>query len=310
MELDRRKYNIFVIVLVVLIAFVVIFSAVEIAVNEEAKTVDSTQAEEVSDNGETDEENAIVENKNYLPKASSFSNGWVALNYAYKLLDKYSYTSTKKTVGKNDPVRIAGFEIVVIQNLSEKKYVTSDGALFVTNANCSNSEGENYYSYTYIDKNAGKVIRRKTENGNFSSEPISSWSVDEFEAITAISSNGMHYKLNSANANLDSFKISGGSYILKISLKAGSNAFNNLERNTIQDATDMKDFRPESVSFEISINRKTGAFESIKSVERYTITKKTNIAGWQASTLTVTSTETFKFANINLDALVSKTVVK
>ena len=310
MELDRRKYNIFVIVLVVLIAFVVIFSAVEIAVNEEAKTVDSTQAEEVSDNGETDEENAIVENKNYLPKASSFSNGWVALNYAYKLLDKYSYTSTKKTVGKNDPVRIAGFEIVVIQNLSEKKYVTSDGALFVTNANCSNSEGENYYSYTYIDKNAGKVIRRKTENGNFSSEPISSWSVDEFEAITAISSNGMYYKLNSANANLDSFKISGGSYILKISLKAGSNAFNNLERNTIQDATDMKDFRPESVSFEISINRKTGAFESIKSVERYTITKKTNIAGWQASTLTVTSTETFKFANINLDALVSKTVVK
>ena len=310
MELDRRKYNIFVIVLVVLIAFVVIFSAVEIAVNEEAKTVDSTQAEEVSDNSETDEENAIVENKNYLPKASSFSNGWVALNYAYKLLDKYSYTSTKKTVGKNDPVRIAGFEIVVIQNLSEKKYVTSDGALFVTNANCSNSEGENYYSYTYIDKNAGKVIRRKTENGNFSSEPISSWSVDEFEAITAISSNGMHYKLNSANANLDSFKIFGGSYILKISLKAGSNAFNNLERNTIQDATDMKDFRPESVSFEISINRKTGAFESIKSVERYTITKKTNIAGWQASTLTVTSTETFKFANINLDALVSKTVVK
>ncbi len=310
MELNRRKYNIFVIILVVLIACVIIFSAVEIAVNEETKKVESTQAEEVTEGNAEEEAIEIVEDKKYLPKASSFSNGWVALNYAYKLLDKYSYTSTKNTVGKNDPVKIAGFEIVVTQNLSEKKYITTDEALFVTNANCSNSEGENFYSYTYMDKNADKVIKRKTENGSFSSEPISSWTIGEFEALTAISTNGMYYKLNSANANLDSFKISGGSYILKISLKAGSSAFESLEKNTIQDTTDMKDFKPESVSFEISINRKTGAFESIKSVERYSITKKTNIAGWQSSVLTVTSTEIFKFANINLEALVSKTVVK
>lgn len=310
MELNRRKYNIFVIVLVVLIASVVIFSAVELSVKEETKNVDLTQAEEVSEETLKEEEFAIVEDKNYLPKVSSFSNGWVALNNAYKVLDNYSYTSTKRTVGKNDPVKIAGFEIVVTQNLSEKKYVTSKEALFVTNANCSNSEGENYYSYTYMDKNSGKVIKRKTENGSFTNEPISSWSVSEFEALTAISSNGLYYKLNSANANLDSFKISGGSYILKISLKAGSSAFKNLEKNVIQGAEDMKDFRPESVSFEISINRKTGAFESIKSVERYAITKKTNIAGWQSSTLTVSSTETFKFANINLESIVNKTVVK
>ena len=312
MELNRRKYNIIVIILIILISAVIIFSAVDLSSETNPISPSETTAEENNQGEEESNSNndvAIVEDKSYLPKAPSFSNGWVALNYAYKILDNYSYTTTMSQTGVNDEIKIAGISFIVRQQLNEKKYKSADGCLIETTASCSNSEGANYYKYTFIDVNNNVVTTRCGETKNFTNEATSKATVADFTAKTAIETTGLYYKLTSSNASLDSFKIVGSNYELKLTLKANSSAFNNLEKFVMSSPVELRNFKGESVSFEIKIDRKTGSFKSITTTERYSIQKNTNIAGWQGSTITTTSTESFTYANIDL-AQIAKNIVK
>lgn len=317
MELNRRRYNIIIFTLIVLISAVIIFSAVEITDKKQDNVAnkDSTIAEAEDKNSLKEEEKnsevEIVENKNYLPNASTYSNGWVALNSAYKILDKYSFKSEKSQSGVNDEIKIAGISFVVRQNLSEIKYKTNKECLITTLATCNNSEGANYYKYTYFNKTDKTVTQRATNTSKkFTNENVENYTFDEYKNQTAINDNGLYYKLNSGNATLDSFKMAGSNYVLKLTLKANSNGFNDLGKFILSSPVELRNPKVESVTFEIKIDRKTGSFKSIKTTERYSVEKKTNIAGWQASTITTVSEENFTFADINIDALVKSTVIK
>ena len=201
----------------------------------------------------------------------------------------------------------------VTQNVSQQKYKTKDECLLINVGTCSDSEGMNYYRYTYMNE-ADNIVKRRTTTsnttGNFSNEPIKTWTVSEFENTNGGLPYQLYYVLNANTVDYSGFSISGKDYVIKLSVKPeAANAFAGFEKFIMNSPAEVKDFNGISANFEIRINRKTGAYSSIKLVERYSVCKNTNSFGWQSATITQTSTEFFTFADINISSLV-KSVVK
>ena len=310
MELNRRKYNWIVISLIVLISAVVIFSAVELTQIKETVPADSV-AESTTDaesNGSLEGEVQIPDNKNYLPSAPSFSSGWKALNYAYNIKANYSYSSNFSQTNVNDPI----LGIVVRQSMSHTRYKTDNETLILATAHCDNSEGVNFSSYTYTNEAKNKVETRVCYNSdwNFTNEQVKTYTISDFKAERGQTLNEPYFQLSSKNATLDSFKIAGANYVLKLTLKSNvEGVFDDMIKSIENgEAPGIKDAKGISATFEITINRKTGAFVEIKSTERYSVCKLTNSFGWQNSTITANNTETFNFADIKIDKLVASTI--
>ena len=313
MELNRRKYNWIVIGLILLIAVVAIFSAVTIAEVETTGPEDAiaeSTTEEETNNNNAEVEVQIPDNKNYLPKAPSFSSGWKALNYAYNIKANYSYSSNFSQTNVNDPI----MGIVVRQVMNHKRYKTANETLVLKTGYCDNSEGVNFSAYTYTNEAKNYAETRVCYNSdwNFTNEKVQAYTISDFKAERGSTVNDPYFKLSSKNATLDSFKIVGANYVLKLTVKSNVEGVFDDMIKTIEngEATGIKDAKIISVTFDITINRKTGAFVEIKSTERYSVTKLTNSFGWQSSTLTASNTETFNFADINIDSLVKSTLGK
>lgn len=296
--------------LIILISVVIIFSAFEINAEEQVKSENiDISAEDVNNNSNNNSVVEIPDNKNYLPTAPAFTNGWSILNYAYKIKENYSFTSTASQVQKNDEV--AG--IVVTQYISEKKYKTNEGCLLNTVATCKSSEGINYSSYIYLNPAEQSVVKKLCYNTefNFTNEALQVFTKGEFINKYGIDVVNSYFVLNSSNAKLDSMKRSGNNYVIQVTLDANvDGVFDNMSRFILTSAEGTRNFRGISATYTFTIDKKTGSFVSIKSVERYYIEKKVAVIGWQGSTITVTTTENYKFADINIDELVSSTLAK
>lgn len=310
MELNRRKYNWIVISLIILISAVVIFSAIELTSAKDTAPTDSV-AESTTDaetNGDLNAEVEIPNNKNYLPNAPSFSSGWKALNYAYNIKANYSYSSNFSQTNVNDPI----LGIVVRQSMSHKRYKTDNETLILATAHCDNSEGVNFSSYTYTNTAKNKVETRVCYNSdfNFTNEAVKTYTISNFKAERGQTLNSPYFQLNSKNSTLNSFKVVGANYVLKLTVNTNvEGVFDDMIKSIENgEAQGIKDAKGISATFEITINRKTGAFVEIKSTERYSVSKLTNSFGWQNSTITANNTETFNFADINIDKLVKSTI--
>lgn len=311
MELNRRKYNWILFSLIILISIVIIFSAFDINTEEENIKTDNIDVSAEDDNSNSNNSSVveIPDNKDYLPTAPAFTNGWSILNYAYKIKENYSFTSTASQVQKNDEV--AG--IVVTQYISEKKYKTNEGCLLNTVATCKSSEGINYSSYIYLNPAEQSVVKKLCHNTefNFTNEPLQVFTKGEFINKYGFDVVNSYCIINSSNAKLDSMKRSGSNYVIQVTLDANvDGVFDNMSRFILTSAEGTRNFRGISATYTFTIDKKTGAFVSIKSVERYYIEKKVAVIGWQGSTITVTTTENYKFADINIDQLVSSTLAK
>lgn len=312
MELNRRKYNWIIFSLIILISAVVIFSAVELATEQPDTKQDINISAEDDSNKEEENKNEKVEvkeDKNYLPAAPTFSNAWAAMNYAYKIMNNYSYTSTKSQTAVNDEV----MGIVVRQNSTEKKYKTKEECLITSICSSSSSEGLNYSNCIYLNEADNSVSQRISYNteGNFLNADETKYSKADYTNKFGTDVKNSYFKLTSENATNDSFNIMGANYVLKFTLKSNvDGVFDNMGKSILNSPAETRNFRGISATFEIKINRKTGAFVSIKTTERYFVEKNTSAIGWAGSNITSTSTETFKFANINIDNLVKSTLGK
>ena len=244
----------------------------------------------------------------YLPNAPTFSRGWEALNYAYNIKANYSYSSNFKQINVNDPDE----DIVIKQSVIQRRYKTDNETLILATAHCDNSEGVNFSSYTYTNEAKNKVETRVCYNSdwNFTNEQVKTYTISDFKAERGQTLNDPYFQLSSKNATLDSFKIAGANYVLKLTLKSNvEGVFDDMIKSIENgEAPGIKDAKGISATFEITINRKTGAFVEIKSTERYSVCKLTNSFGWQSSTITANNTETFNFADINIDKLVASTI--
>ncbi len=312
MELNRRKYNWIIFSLIFLISAVVIFSAVELATEQPDNKQDiniSAEDDSNKDKDKKDENIEVKEDKNYLPTAPTFSNAWAAMNYAYKIMNNYSYTSTKSQTAVNDEV----MGIVVRQNSAEKKYKTKEECLITSICSSNSSEGLNYSNLMYLNEADNSVIQRVVYNtdGNFLNANESKYSKADYLNKFGTDVKNSYFKLTSENATNDSFNIMGSNYVLKFTLKSNvDGVFDNMGKNILNSPAETRNFGGISATFEIKINRKTGAFVSIKTTERYYVEKNTRAIGWAGSNITVISTETFKFADININNLVKSTLGK
>ncbi len=312
MELNRRKYNWIIFSLIILISAVAIFSAVELVAEQPVKSDDiNISAEDDTKQNENgnNEEIEVPDNKNYLPSAPSFSSGWSALSYAYKIMNNYSYTSSTSQTAINDEV----LGIVVRQNLTTKKYKTANECLITSVASTNSSEGLNYSNYLYLNEAENSIIRRVCYNtdSNYTNEPIEKYAVEEYSNKFGSDVKNGYFKLNSSNSTMDSFKIMGSNYVLKLTIKTNvDGVFAGMEKNVLNSPAETRNFKGISATFEIKIDRATGSFVSIKSTERYFVEKNTNAVGWAGGNITSVTTETFNFANINIDNLVKSTLSK
>ena len=198
--------------------------------------------------------------------------------------------------------------------MTHNRYKTDNETLILATAKCDNSEGVNFSSYTYTNEAKNKAETRVCFNTdfNFTNEEIKSYTVAGLKEEKGQTVNDPYFQLNSKNATLDSFKIVGANYVLELTLnKNVEGVFDNMIKSIENgEAPGIKDVKGISATFKITINRKTGSFVEIKSTERYSVTKLTNSFGWQSSTITANNTETFNFADINIDKLVQSTLGK
>lgn len=311
MELNRRKYNWIIFSLIILIAAVIVFSAVELATDAQDTKQDvniSAEDDSNKDANTKEEEVEIKEDKNYLPTAPTFSNAWAALNYAYKIMNNYSYTSTRTQTAVNDEI----MGISVRQNSVDKKYKTKDECLITSIVSSSSSEGLNYSNCLYRNEAQGTISQRYGNlDANFANSQENVYSISDYLNKYGSDVKNSYFKLSSANATSETFNILGSNYVLKFTLKSNvDGVFDNMGKNVLGAPSEIRNFRGISAIFEIKIDRKTGAFVSIKTTERYYVEKNTNAVGWAGSNITATATETFKFGDININNLVKTTLGK
>lgn len=294
MEYNRKKVNIIIFVLIFLISLVTIFATVnfveendvsqDISVNAEGQQTEKTEDEQI--NEETQETK--------LTKAPPFTTGWKALDYAYSVMEQNDYVSTTSTIGKNDPI----LGIVVTQYANQKKYKSGDECFILDSASSKSSEGTNFTRYTYSDSNNVTV--------QYAGRAASTISLTDYITKFGFDPSGSYFKLDSTNSKMDSFKPYGASYILKITVNPSvSGVFSNMEKSLLNTPKQIKNPHGISATFEISINKNTGAFEYIKSTERYSLTANSSF-GWQSSTITTNSKTTFSWKTTNVSKLKEK----
>lgn len=287
MEYNRKKVNIIIFMLILLISLVTVFAAVDLVdEQEQAKAADVVAENEENPDSTNESGTEIKQEEVKLAKAPTFSSGWAAYNYAYKIMNEKDFVLTGSAVGKNDPI----LGISVNQYVSEKLYKVGNEYFFIDIATCDNSFGANYTKYVYND---GKNIVSRYEGQN-----ATTVSVEEFVKKNGQAPDFLYYNLNSKTCTMDSFKISGASYVLKITLNASApGVFDNMEKALKNSPKAMEVAQGKSATFEIKINRKTGAFESFKVSERYyiglnstlksTVTTSTSFAfSWKTTDLT------------------------
>lgn len=292
MEYKRKKVNIIIVTLILIISLVTILSTANfIEEVEQTQTVDV-----MADNdGTTEEEKQVETTKEQevvLTKAPTFSSGWAALNYAFNILHNNDYVLTGSAVGKNDSVPVVG---VITQYVREKAYKVGNEYFFVDVATCDSPFGANYTKYVYND---GTNIISKYEG-----QSATTVSVEDFVKKNGQAPDFLYYDLNSKTCTMDSFKIAGASYVVKVTLNTSvPGVFDNMEKALKNSPKAMEVAKGISATFEFKINRKTGAFESIKVNERYYIGLNSTLK----STVSTNTTFTFTWKTTDLTELKNK----
>ena len=296
MEYNRKKVNIIIFMLILLISLVTIFAAVDLVEEQEQTNTTDVVAENQEDqNSKTEDLPEVKQEEVKLTKAPTFSSGWAAYNYAYKIMKEKDFVLTGTAIGENDP--ISGISLT--QYVSEKLYKVGDEYFFVDKATCGNSLGANYTKYVYND---GKNIVSRYEGQN-----ATTVSVEEFVKKNGQAPDFLYYNLNSKTCTMDSFKIAGASYVLKITLNASvPGVFDNMEKALKNSPKAMEFAQGKSATFEIKINRKTGAFESFKVSERYYLGVNVPILGLVKSTVTTNTLFTFNWKTTDLTSFKTK----
>ena len=292
MEYNRKKVNIIIFMLILLISLVTVFAAVDLVdEQEQAKAADVVAENEENPDSTNESGTEIKQEEVKLAKAPTFSSGWAAYNYAYKIMNEKDFVLTGSAVGKNDPI----LGISVNQYVSEKLYKVGNEYFFIDIATCDNSLGANYTKYVYND---GKNIVSRYEG-----QSATTVSVEDFVKKNGQAPDFLYYDLNSKTCTMDSFKIAGASYVLKITLNASvPGVFDNMEKALKNSPKAMEVAQGKSATFEFKINRKTGAFESIKVNERYYIGLNSTLK----STVSTNTTFTFTWKTTDLTELKNK----
>ena len=290
MEYNKKKVNLIIFTLIILIAMVSIFATVNFIEEEKAPETDVIAENQISELENNDETNS-VETTVELKKAPTFSSGWAAYYYAEKILKENDFVLTGTAVGTNDP--IAGISLV--QYVDEKLYKSGSDYFFIDKAHCDSSYGTNYTKYVYND---GTNVVSKYEGLKATTVSLS-----DFIKKNGRAPDFLYYTINSKTCTMDSFKISGASYILKITLNSTvPGVFDDMEKGLNNSPKKLQNAYGISATFEIKINRKTGAFESIKTTERYHI----DLNSLLSSDITTVTTQTFTWKSVDVGSLVKK----
>ena len=288
MEYNRKKVNIIIFMLILLISLVTVFAAVDLVdEQEQAKAADVVAENEENPDSTNESGTEVKQEEVKLAKAPTFSSGWAAYNYAYKIMNEKDFVLTGTATGGPDSIDMT-------QYVDEKLYRVGNEYFFIDKAHSASSFGKNHTKYVYND---GKNIISKYEG-----KSATTVSVEEFVKQRGQTPSFLYYSLNSKTCTMDSFKISGASYVLKITLNASvPGVFDNMEK-AIKSEQSMKSIDGKSATFEIKINRKTGAFESIKITEKYFIALNAILS----SNVTTSTSFTFSWKTTDLTSFKAK----
>lgn len=260
MEFNKRKFNIIVTLTICLICIVVVFASADFSavtnVNPTTSEAEEQQTGEENESGEEQESSTLPSKK--LP---IFTNGWTAYNYA---LEQHKKLDSKIAITQSV---IAAAPVVgdVTQNISKQIYCVGGVYYVKLTTTCANSFGENYVEY-YVVSNGS--ISTKRDGGN-----IFNSTTKEYISANGVLPSEIPYLINVSTATLEfSNKSSESTYKLTFTLK--ESGYKNYLKNvgvTAGDGSNPAFTSP--VKVVVRINKTTGRFASMSTVETYEISR-------------------------------------
>ena len=260
----------------VLICLAVVFSTVDVSSLQSMDDPDQSYAEPDNPNGgdeptdpttPTDPSDEIPEeDEGKFQKLNvTFTNGWVALNYALGLLEDNDY---KITFSQQIEAKDTTFNQGGIQKINKEIYNVGGIGYVKTVADGSDiplGMGENYTDYIVVNSSS---VDYKRDGGNLTTS-----SIDDYLAKYGYLPNGIPYTLNMSTASL-SFNIvrpKNGSAYYELNLTLNSKAWAGYLVGLEATGGEGSNPQMQSIVLTIRIDKDYGYITSLTATEKYTI---------------------------------------
>lgn len=278
MVFNKRKFNVIMCFTLVLICLAVVFSTVDVSSLQSMDDPDQSYAEPDNPNGgdeptdpttptdPSDEDEIPEEDEGKFQKLNvTFTNGWVALNYALGLLEDNDY---KITFSQQIEAKDTTFNQTGTQKINKEIY--NFGGIGYVKAIADGSDiplgmGENYTDYIVVNSSS---VDYKRDGGNLTTS-----SIDDYLAKYGYLPNGIPYTLNMSTASL-SFNIvrpKNGSAYYELNLTLNSKAWAGYLVGLEATGGEGSNPQMQSIVLTIRIDKDYGYITSLTATEKYTI---------------------------------------